>query len=214
MEYNPFQKAWWKGLLHYITEQMKDHDASHDVHHVLKVTTNVQSILCKEITTGWNSVEVDAALVAAMCHELCDTKYVTNKVAALHDMRDKLYEIGVPANVIAIVYEVVPVLSFTRRMKTGIPTFSCESSKRVYLVVSDADYLEAIGMTGIIRTYSYRAVRGDGATDATHHIENNLYSIPDYISSEWALKAAHKRIGFMKIAMRQYRSELEEIAQL
>jgi HD superfamily phosphodiesterase len=195
----------WNIIADHVSECMKKNDASHDFSHVLRVVRNVENILKTE---NWPADEVEAARIAALAHELCDNKYVNNKEEAKGQLRSALSDAGVSAKTADVVAEVVPLLSFSRRLREGVPTFRSKKARKVYLAVSDADYLEALGITGVIRTNVYQAVRqnSDAAT-ATQHIETVLYHCVDHLTHEWSKEEGARRLDVMKSAMEQFKRE-------
>jgi len=192
-----------------VRERMAHHDASHDVHHVLRVVYNAERIL-EDGDGGATTPSRDlteAVRLAALTHEWCDGKYVPCKDEALAALATALTEERVPERVRALVCEVVPRLSFSNRLRVGVPAFASSDARRIYDIVSDADYLEAMGITGIVRTHVFQAVRGESLASATRHIENVLSQCVAHLVTPWGLQEGARRARIMTEAMCEYRRE-------
>ena len=168
-----------------VAECMKDNDPSHDLAHVVAVETLVRKIAESE---GWKpgSVRFDAARIVAICHEMCDRKYVHDKEASLANLKIALREDDIREDVAACVLEVVPLISLSRRLEHGTPSLSSSDARDVYLIVSDADYLESLGVVGLVRTHVYRAVHKKNGESAFDHIYHTLLKIPKYLHYDWS----------------------------
>ena len=190
----------------FVTDVMSQNDPSHDLEHVLRVCRNVELIL-DSVEVSWSETDREIVLLAALCHECCDVKYVPDKTMAAERLTQALHSANIPVRSVRIIAEVVPLLSFSRRLREGMPRFSSDRARRVYEIVSDADYLEALGITGIIRTNVFQGVHGKDATSASHHIEHVLYKCVEHLSTPWAKKEGATRLECMQNAMGWYRRE-------
>lgn len=146
-------------LRRWTMHHMCTHDASHDIHHVDAVVH-----LAKMITCEWEDpVLRDAVVVTAMAHEVCDRKYTHRPEDAL-DMLDEAIATHThyDERVRRLALRVVPTISFSKRLAHGVPEFSDDDERRVYLAVSDADYLESLGAIGVVRTCVYQSIHARG----------------------------------------------------
>ena len=176
---------------------MSKNDASHDIHHVDAVVKHAYNI-----TKEWVSKtekEVNATLLTALCHELCDKKYVPNTEYARDEMcRAIEYYCNVDADTIKMIHTVVPYISFSRRVKYGIPDLDDDCLK-VYLAVSDADYLESLGAIGVVRTFIYQAIKYQDSDNVLYganiFIKNNLIKTFEHLENDYAKKEGECRLA-------------------
>lgn len=199
-------KKQFRVIYNFVDDVMHSNDLSHNLEHVLRVCKNVEQILDND-EPHWDENNRSLTILTALCHECCDTKYVSDKKSSLEKLFNALKSADVSDDSINVICEVVPQLSFSSRLRNGVPLFSSAKTRRVYEIVSDADYLEALGITGIIRTNIFQGVRGNDVTTASHHIENTIYKCVDHLSSSWAKKEGAIRLECMKNAMEWYKRE-------
>jgi len=190
----------------FVRNRMASHDASHDIVHVDSVYRNFLHIVCR--TDDVSSLKRETGALVALGHELCDRKY-TNTLDCARvraDVEAYLSEIGCCSIVVHDVVTIIPLISFTRRCNDGIPNMT-QSQRDVYLMVCDADILEALGMTGLVRTYMYQAVAGGSMQDAARYIEKNLFNAVDYLNHEWAREEGARRLSVMQITFSMLNEE-------
>jgi hypothetical protein len=164
---------------------MKNNDPSHDLAHVVAVETLVRKVAMSE---GWKpgTVRFEAARIVAICHEMCDRKYVEDKERSLANLKTALQQDCIREDISECVLEVVPLISLSRRIQHGTPLLSSSDARDVYLIVSDADYLESLGVVGLVRTHVYRAMHQKSCESAFDHIYNTLLKIPQHLHYDWS----------------------------
>ena len=175
---------------------MRENDASHDFTHVVAVAKHTATI-----TSTWSDEDLRcAAYVCALCHELCDKKYVSDPVTAIDKLEHALCHFNVCTEYTRnIVLKVVPTISFSRRLRSGVPSTLSDQELNVYYAVSDADYLESLGATGIIRTFIYQAIHVENKHNTTlsvarEFIESHLVRVVDFIHNECVKQEALTRL--------------------
>lgn len=174
----------YEKLKQWVTERSKHHDASHDMIHILNVVHNTKMIMDSE--ENINSSTYKASVFTALCHEVCDKKYVDSPQKAIQELKTFLNEIGTEQSVMECICNVVPSLSFSRRMERGTPLFRTDMEQTVYLIVSDADMLESLGAIGMLRTYMYQAHKGSSCEDAYKHVTERLFHCIEYMHHTFA----------------------------
>lgn len=195
---------------------VRRNDASHDMTHVLSVARNAIRICSR-----WDSHRshhhplLPAAVAAALAHEVCDKKYVDDVPSARRRLASALLRSGLDAETRRIVRVVVPLLSFSRRLRDGVPPLlqSDPPSLSVYLAVSDADMLEAVGATGTLRTFMFQACHGTGTDAALEHVRTKLLRCVDLFTDEWAASEAKARTARMVRICDEYEEEQRAASQ-
>lgn len=186
----------------WISNIMSGYDASHDIVHIDNVVSHCIKIL-DEVKTdqttreNWNSLHM-ATVLTALAHDVCDKKYVRNTKSKLSAMNFTLYRLGISPDIITMVTNVVPRISFSKRLREGEPLDLSVDELFIYKIVSEADYLEAMGATGVVRTYMFQAVHGHTAKGAWTHTTQNLFKCYDYLSFNYSLKEGAVRLARMK----------------
>ena len=191
----------------WIAQQLQNFDASHDIVHVDNVVSNVKHIVQNENTylTQYDDISTICELTA-LAHEVCDKKYTSNPSEKLNEMRVVLEKYGAEPNLVTTIVNVVPRISFSRRLKEGDPHDLTKKELLVYRIVSDADMLEAMGATGVVRTYMFQAVHGHTTKGAWTHTTDTLFRCNDYLYTNWAKVEGDKR----HIRMKRICEELDD----
>jgi len=198
----PALRAW-------IVERVKGHDASHDIGHIDATVRHV-----KRIVSGWQGEELrEAAVLAALAHELCDAKYVDRPHQSLSELGTFLAPLAT-GDVQRLVLRVVPHISFSKRLARGgaAPDELLPDELLVYHAVSDADMLEAMGATGVVRTFVYQAVHGGADAGkawrgAADHLTEKLVLCADFMASHYAQQEARLRLARMRRIVRELAEE-------
>lgn len=198
----PALRAW-------IAERVKGHDASHDMSHIDATVRHV-----KRIVHGWQGDELrEAAVLAALAHETCDAKYVAEPRAGLSELGLFLAPLATD-EVRRLVMRVVPHISFSKRLARdgATPDDLRPDELLVYHAVSDADMLEAMGATGVVRTFVYQAVHGGADAGkawrgAADHLAEKLVLCADFMASSYAQQEAGVRLARMRRIVRELADE-------
>ncbi len=187
----------------WVSNEMSGYDASHDIVHIDNVVEHSQNIL-NSLSTS-RDVYV-STILAALAHDICDKKYVRNPKSKLAKVSNALLRMGFSSTIITTVTNVIPRISFSRRMKEGDPLDLTHDELLVYRIVSDADMLEAMGATGVVRTYMFQAVHGHTAKGAWIHTTNTLFRCIDYMSFDYSMREGQVRL----VRMQRICSELQK----
>ena len=182
------------------------HDASHDWIHIQNVVHNAETIM--------SSLKLDAStkeitLYTAVSHELCDKKYVSNATESLDDMKTFMHTLNISPHTIECVARVVPCISFSQRLATGEPEFEFEEERIAYWIVSDADMLESLGATGIVRTFMYQAYNGYKTAEAYNHCKTRLFKCINYMHYPYSKTEGAERLARMKRICDELQNERE-----
>lgn len=186
--------ATYRALYGFVNETMKPYDASHDIHHVESVVRNVIGIASAHGIVGDT---VRATVFTALSHEMCDRKYVKDGEGNLDKIRAILIDHGEKPQVVESVLASVPNISFSKRLQFGVPVFTNTMQSTTYHLVSDGDMLEAMGATGVVRTYMYQAAHGSSMYEAYTHITERLFKCFDHLHFDAAQKEGKRRLERM-----------------
>ena len=196
----PF-RAW-------ISRQVSHYDASHDIVHLDNVVAHAIHIL-DENNVDKNCNIYFSTIFAALAHDICDKKYVRNVKSKLNLMVSTMKRLNIPDSIISTVENVVPRISFSKRLREGEPLDLSKEDLFVYRVVSDADMLEAMGATGVVRTYMFQAVHGHTAKGAWIHTTNTLFRCNEYLVFNYSKVEGSKRLMRMKRICEELKLERE-----
>ena len=186
----------WNPLLRYATEALSGYDGSHDIFHAKKVVSNVLHIAEKE---------VKLSAIAALFHDTCDSKYV-DKQSALKALSHFLnsHFCDLREDEVKSVSEVIEHVSFSKLKRLGPPQFQNERNACIWRNVSNADMLEAIGITGAIRTLMYQGHKENNLDQAINYIRNDLLMCSEYIREHSSEKKAESEALKRRDRMRQF----------
>ena len=180
----------------WISNQVCNNDASHDIVHIDNVVSH-----CIKILKSINMVDLKiymATVLTALAHDVCDKKYVRNIKSKLSALTCTLLRLGISSEITSMVINVVPRISFSKRLREGDPLDLSSDELFVYRVVSDADYLEAMGATGVVRTYMFQAVHGSTSKGAWDHITQKLFKCHEHLFFDYSKKEGFLRLKRMK----------------
>lgn len=185
-------------------------DASHDSIHALNVLRLSHEIIKADFTNVSNQFKI-AVYCSALTHDLCDKKYTSNKQEASINIKSKILEIFKDEWIAQTVCDVISCMSFSRRQTQGEPTFEDLNVQQVYNIVSDADMLEALGVSGMIRTFMFQAVHGHKTNEAFTYCNTKLLQCKNYMSSNYAKKEAEVRHNRLVSLLQIYELERNPI---
>ncbi|MDK2850116.1 MAG: uncharacterized protein PWR32_783 [Candidatus Woesearchaeota archaeon] len=204
--------------IEFVKEQLKKVDASHDWWHVYRVWK-----LAKEIAESENKkheINLLAVELGALLHDVADHKFF-NEVEELKKVEGFLDSLKVDEDTKEIVLTILKDISFK-----GKPE-KVKDKPIEFLIVQDADRLDAIGAIGIARTFSYGGfkrrliydpsqkpkrykskeeyVNSDSST--INHFYEKLLLLKDLMNTESGKKIAEHRHKFMEQFLEEFFKE-------
>ncbi|MCE1202955.1 MAG: HD domain-containing protein [Bacteroidia bacterium] len=188
----------------WVQARLTEAESGHDWWHIQRVYKTAMHLAKSE-----NADETTVAL-AALLHDLTDTKLTDRAEAIEAEIVAFLQQIGASASLIEQVMYIVRNMSFRHSAHfTGNKTIE-------FQVVQDADRLDAIGAIGIARAFSYggfkkrpflnfetraeaEAFFGNSNTDASTigHFYEKLLLLKDMMNTKSARRLAEERHIFM-----------------
>lgn len=153
-----------------------NHDAAHDLNHAYKVLHNARKIAAAEhmILDPTESRIFDAVM---LCHDVRDHKLIAaNRALSWQECHD-YYVAEFGEDLAATIEHIHDNCSWSKR-QTSIAAPKCE---RLRLLLQDADWMEAVGETGLSRCLQYNAEIGSDIPGAIiAHIHEKLLIVYDH----------------------------------
>ena len=161
-----FLRKRFPNVVDFIDNRLKHYDGSHDVEHARRVLKN-----CCFLSSNTRGVEI--AYLASYAHDACDHKY-----GNAFDLQECLFNSCVKDdmsyNDAMQVMTIVANISYSRLRNIGVPTLESSVFAK-WRIVSDADILEAMGVTGIVRTIMYQAFKKKPLLETFQYIQGPLF---------------------------------------
>ena len=184
-------------------QKLNLYDGSHDITHAKRVLCNAYRIWVSERMHITRTT--DLVLLAAFTHDTCDHKYGDTMCMA-QKLQNAMCLENLRSSEIEVVISVVCNISYSRLKSIGNPKMPSHSL-RVWKIVSDADILEAMGATGIMRTLMYQGWKGRNFEEACQYITTNLLECEDYLHTACAKQEGRIRTSHMDYMMKQSKDE-------
>ena len=202
--------------IEYVKFKLEKDSTGHDWWHIYRVF-KVAIKLAMQM-----KADVYICALAALLHDLADSKLVISEEEGLREIRAWLEQKKVNYKDINYILEIIERVSY----KGG-------NNKKVNsiegMIVQDADRLDAIGAIGIARTFAYSGAKGrliynpnlavrenltleeyrNGNDTAINHFYEKLLKLKSLLNTEQAKKVADKRHGFMEEYLKHFMSEWE-----
>ena len=194
MEIEDYIKTKFPRVYDFTHDRLDDYDGSHDICHASRVLNNVDTIWNAEISRGTRCKLL--AYLAAFTHDTCDKKYGDTQ-SMLLELNSALKNDRLQKTDIDTIVKVVAHISFSRLRSQGCPKLPTQSY-RIWRIVSDADILEAMGATGIVRTFVFQGWKGRDFMQAYDYICSHLFECIDFLNTNCAKKEGFIRFLFMK----------------
>ena len=160
----------------FVYAHTREFDGSHDVQHMRSVVDNVHAIVSRmsvEDAGGFDPEHVRfLAEAVAWMHDVCDAKYKECSKIDSAQMLNFLVCMFEP-HVACMVHDVAASISYSRLRRCGAPPLPSLDAV-VWQVVSEADMLEAMGATGIMRTLMYQGAVHKSLADALAYADEHL----------------------------------------
>ncbi len=207
---------WIKQVENYVTEELKNAEAGHDIWHIRRVVKNAEKIAAKE---GGNKLVI---MLAAWLHDIADAKFHNgDEDLAPQKATAFLKSIGVDENTIFHVENIVRNISFKNHFDTdGFESIELH-------IVRDADRLDAIGAIGVARAFHFGGFKNNpiylpdiplhqGIDKETYkkynrptiqHFYDKLLKIRDMLHTETARKMAEERHRFLELFLDRFFKE-------
>jgi uncharacterized protein len=191
----------------FVKESCREFDSGHDWWHLNRVRNLALYLHNAENTGDWALIEISALL-----HDIDDNKFrkAGGKVAD-SVISELLNNLGVEVNIIHEVVRINKFISFSSGAKN-------ENPSPEFLIVQDADRLDAIGAIGIARAFNYGGFRNnaiyipengevENRPSTVGHFYDKLLKLKDLMNSATARRLAEKRHLFLEKFLSEFYSE-------
>jgi uncharacterized protein len=182
------------------------HDGGHDWWHLERVRNNAFQIMEEEEYGDPVTIEI-----ASLLHDIGDSKFIKarEKDNTEELIRRFLSSIELDERIIEEVIYINRNLSFSKGKKPG--TMSDE-----FMIVQDADRLDAIGAIGIARAFNYGGFVNNPIFDplgkghsTIGHFYDKLLKLKDLMNTSSGRKLAEERHRFLELYLEQFYHEWE-----
>jgi uncharacterized protein len=193
----------------FVKERVKEYDSGHDWWHIDRVRR-----LSEHINEFEKSADPFALEISALMHDYADSKFAgedSNK--AYGDAKDFLVSNGM-GEISERVMNVMRNISFSKKDPSG------DLSDPLFLIIQDADRLDAIGAIGVARAFNYGGYRNNpiwipgnenDKPSTITHFSDKLLLLKDLMNTETARKLAEERHAFLEVFLKQFYKEWNPI---
>lgn len=169
----------------FVRATLRGYDGSHDIEHARRVRANA-----RHLGRSLDATQLALAEISSYAHDTCDAKYDGKR--RLQRLRDVIVRDGRPSADADGIVRVVDAVSYSRLRSEGPPPLA-PALLPVWRCVSDADMLEALGVTGMVRTLLYQGAQRMPLESALAYIREALLQCADYIELPDAREEAARR---------------------
>jgi uncharacterized protein len=181
------------------------HDSGHDWWHLERVRNNAFQIM--EAEGSGDPVIIE---IAALLHDIGDSKFKDKEAEDTAELLHRfLTSLELDEKVIEEVIFINRNLSYSKGKKP-------ESMSVEFMIVQDADRLDAIGAIGIARAFNYGGFVNNPIFDPTgtdhstvSHFYDKLLKLKDLMNTETGRKLADERHRFLELWLEQFYHEWE-----
>ena len=199
----------------FVRDTLGEDTTGHDWHHIERVRKNALCIAKKEQAGDSFLIEM-----AALLHDIPDTKLNTSKESGERKLSDFLQEIEIAKEVSSSIKTIIDSVSF--KGGNNQKALSMEAQ-----IVQDADRLDAIGAVGIARAFAYGGKKGQpiydpgleirgemteveyrtGKSSSINHFYEKLLKLRDLLNTDTAREMAEERHQMMEQYLHQFFKE-------
>ncbi|MCF8225765.1 MAG: HD domain-containing protein [Bacteroidales bacterium] len=200
-------------------ERLRSFDAGHDWSHTERVLNLARRIQSEESTGDTDVIEL-----AAILHDIADTKFHEGSESDGGNIAyDFLTMNGFPGNKAGHVREIINNISFKKH------AVKSEINSIEFMIVQDADRLDAMGAIGIARTFNYGGFRNrplydpdvpvkeytdtqtymNSASPTLNHFYEKLFLLRDLMNTKAGKKLAEERHIYMVDYVNRFLGEWE-----
>ena len=194
-----------KQIEDFVRKNLGMHDSGHDWWHLERVRNNAFQIM--EAEGSGDPVIIE---IAALLHDIGDSKFKNKKTDDTAELLHRfLTSLELDERVIEEVIFINRNLSYSKGKKP-------ESMSVEFMIVQDADRLDAIGAIGIARAFNYGGFVNNPIFDPTgtdhstvSHFYDKLLKLKDLMNTETGRKLADERHRFLELYLDQFYHEWE-----
>jgi len=191
----------------FVKDKIKGFDSGHDWWHISRVRRLAQHI---------NSIEKAADPfvldISALMHDCADSKFSGEESEREYGDASAFLESCGLAYIRERVLNVMRNISFSKKNRSG------DLLDPLYLIIQDADRLDAIGAVGIARAFNYGGFRNNPIyipgnvsriPSTINHFYEKLLLLKDMMNTRTGRDLASERHAFLEIFLKQFNKEWE-----
>ncbi len=202
----------------YVKKEMLNESTGHDWFHIRRVLDNALKITKKE------GGDLFIIKMSALLHDIGDPKlHNGDETAAKRIVGNWLEKMEMNKEEINSILYIIENLSFSKSLKNQ----HIKKTKE-FMIVQDADRLDAIGAIAIARVFAYGGATGrniynpkfnprnvnyenykNGSRDSFSHFYEKIILLKDMLNTKTAKKIGEKRHKFLEKYIKQFLSEWE-----
>jgi uncharacterized protein len=181
------------------------YDSGHDWWHLNRVRNLALYLLSSEGSGDPLIIEVSALL-----HDIDDSKFINNELLKTEEKITLfLKSLKIKDKIINEVIFINKNISFSKGAKP-------ENASHEFMIVQDADRLDAIGAIGIARAFNYGGFKNnliydprDHSSSTIGHFYDKLLKVGELMNTATAKKLAAERHRFLELFLKQFLKEWE-----
>jgi len=200
----------------YVTEQLRNAEAGHDIWHIRRVVNNARKIAEKE---GGDPLVIE---LAAWLHDLADSKFhAGTEEERIREITDFLRSLNIDEDKIFHIENIIRNLSFKNHFHPkGFESLELH-------IVRDADRLDAMGAIGVARAFHFGGYKNNPIylpdiplheeidseeyrkynRPTIHHFYDKLLKLKDLLHTNTAKKMAEERHRFLELFLDRFFKE-------
>ncbi|MFP4061143.1 MAG: HD domain-containing protein [Bacteroidota bacterium] len=203
----------------FVKNELNAADSGHDWHHAYRVW-KMARLLAKDTNADTTIIEI-----AALIHDVADVKINNNPLAGISRCKIFLNSLEITSEQQVKILEIIQNLSFRKEAPPAL------KKNLEFMLVQDADRLDALGAIGIARVFSYGQKSGQPLHDpdlvprlgmskeeykqnkstSLNHFHEKLFLLKDLMNTSKARNIAKEREEFMKRFIEQFLSEWNQL---
>ncbi|KAF4633029.1 hypothetical protein G7Y89_g5101 [Cudoniella acicularis] len=186
----------------YVHEYMSKFDASHDFDHIKRVVGLARTIYLEIQTTNapnQPNLDPDIITLAALLHDVGDSKYVQDKKKARKMVFEKLRDFGADEELATKIQTICNGVSYSTEIQDFDHITSLITQYSELAVVQDADRLDSIGAIGIGRAFTFGGAKAKrGMQDTVHIFDKKLFLLENLMKTESGKTMARERTQLLR----------------
>ena len=183
-------------------------DASHDFHHVLRVTALAIKILESELRKS-GSLNPLTVVIGALMHDIDDKKYRSDNNASPLAQAE-LLRIGMEEHRARKIQTLIDGVSYSSEIKNPQRVRDLLITIPELGIVQDADRLDAIGAVGIGRCFAYGAAKTSRDLEGTMtHFDDKLVKLEGMMKTETGRRLGQEYSARLKQFQSWWKAETE-----
>lgn len=194
----------------FVHDYMSKYDNSHDYQHILRVLSNTNRILQTELQSNPSvGYDTTALFLAALLHDVGDHKYAKPGEDIENQIANTLLRHNASSELAKKVQIIAKNVSYSNEVRDPARVATVVEQHPELAIVQDADRLDAIGVVGIARCFSFGAAKmPEKPMDrAIEHFGEKLYNVAGMMKTATGKEMARRRHEVLKEFAKEWEEE-------